>query len=268
MSVYEKEAPAFFNLAMQSIWDEQTLKPDEIVLVKDGSLGTELNKAVKSWQEKLSDTLKVIALPQNVGLGDALNEGLKHCTFEWVARMDTDDISHPKRFEKQISFLESHSDIDVVGSWIGEFENDRNKIYTSRNLPCTHQEIVKFAKKRTPLNHMTVIFRKSAVLQAGSYNGFRFLQDYCLWVCMIQCGAKFANLPEQLVSVRGGRMMAQRRGGMYYAIDEYKMQKYFLKIGFLNYAEFLRNEFIRFSVRIIPSRLRAIVYNIFLRQSA
>ena len=182
--------------------------------------------------------------------------------------MDTDDISHPKRFEKQISFLESHSDIDVVGSWIGEFENDRNKIYASRNLPCTHQEIVKFAKKRTPLNHVTVIFRKSAILLAGGYNNFRFAQDYHLWVRMIQCGAKFANLPEQLVSVRGGRTMMQRRGGIFYAVNEYQLQRYFLKIGFLSYAEFLRNVFIRFSVRIIPSRLRAIVYNNFLRQSA
>ncbi len=267
MSVYEKEATAFFNRAMQSIWDDQTLKPSEIVLVEDGPLNVELNAAVEKWQDRLKNVLKVIALPQNVGLGVALNEGLKYCAFECVARMDTDDISRPERFERQIDFLISHPDIDIIGSWIGEFEKDETDIYASRNVPCTHEKIVKFAKRRTPLNHMTVIFRKSAVLGVGGYSSFRFAQDYHLWVRMIQGGAKFANIPEQLLSARGGRTMAQRRGGIYYAINEYKLQREFLRTGFLSYGEFLRNVFIRFFIRIIPSRLREIVYNTFLRQS-
>jgi len=267
VSIYNKEKSEYFQQAMQSIWDDQALEPDEIVLVEDGPLNAELNTAIEKWQDKLKNVLKVIALPQNVGLGAALNEGLKHCTFECVARMDTDDISRPERFEKQIGFLISHPDIDIIGSRIGEFEQDETDIYASRNLPCTHEEIVKFAKRRSPLNHMTVMFRKSAVLRAGSYSSFRFAQDYHLWVRMIQSGAKFANLPEQLLSVRGGRAMAQRRGGIYYAINEYKLQREFVGIGFLSYGEFVRNVFIRFFIRIIPSGLRSIVYNMFLRQS-
>jgi len=267
MSIYYKEDPVFFELAMQSIWDDQTLKPDEIVLVIDGPLNTAMASVIKKWLDKLGDVFKVVTLPENVGLGAALNEGLKYCSFEFVARMDTDDISHPNRFERQINFLESHPDIDIVGSSIGEFENNHTNIYAYRELPCTHNEIVKFAKKRNPLNHMTVIFRKSAVLSAGNYSNFRFAQDYHLWVRMIQNGARFANLPEALVSVRAGRAMTNRRGGASYALTEYKLQKEFLRMGFLNYGEFLRNISIRFFARIVPNSIRSILYNIFLRKN-
>src|SRR5690554_5001347 len=108
MSVYAKEQPDYFNQAFLSIWDQQTLKPDQIVLVKDGPLTAELDAEIQRWQEKLGKVLSVVELPENVGLGAALNEGLKACKYELVARMDTDDISLPARFEEQVAFMQTH----------------------------------------------------------------------------------------------------------------------------------------------------------------
>ena len=134
MSIYNKEKPEYFNRAMQSIWDEQTVKPDEIVLVQDGKLTDELYNSIEQWKEKLKKIFKTIPLEVNVGLGDALNIGIKHCNFELIARMDTDDISLPNRFEKQLKVFENKN-IDICSTWVSEFEDDENKIISYRKLP-------------------------------------------------------------------------------------------------------------------------------------
>ena len=168
MSIYKKEEPKYFNRAMQSIWDEQSVKPNEIVLVQDGKLTDVLYIVIDEWKNKLSDVLKIIPLEQNVGLGDALNEGIKHCSYELIARMDTDDISLPDRFEKQLKVFEI-SDIDICSGWISEFEDDEIKIKSYKKLPENHDDIVKYAKVRCPINHPTVMYKKSSVEKAGGY---------------------------------------------------------------------------------------------------
>jgi len=261
MSIYHKEKAKYFDRAMHSIWDEQTLKPDEIVLVQDGKLTDELYEVKNKWQEKLGDRFRTIPLEQNVGLGDALNIGLQHCSYEIVARMDTDDIAMPDRFEKQLKVFKN-GDIDICSSWVSEFDSDENIIVSYRKLPQYHEDILKFAKKRNPINHPAVMYKKSIVEKAGGYKKMMWFEDYYLWARMIQNGAKFYNIQEPLVKMRAGYGQLERRSGLKYALSELEFQKTLYKIGFLNLFEFIRNSLIRFIVRVVPKRVVKKVYKI------
>ena len=265
ISIYFKEKSSNFNRAMQSIWDEQSIKPREIVLVEDGELTDELYNAINLWKERLGQNLKVIKLKENLGLGDALAIGLKECSFELVARMDSDDISLPKRFEKQLEIFRISENIDICSSWISEFEGDEGNIYAYRRLPENHNDIVKFAKLRSPINHPAAMFKKSAVLQAGNYQKMLLIEDYYLWVRMILKGFKFYNIQEVLVNMRAGKDQLARRQGLKYAINELKVQRLFYKMGFLNLYEFLRNATLKFSIRIMPKFILRVVYKILRR---
>ena len=259
MSIYYKEKPEYFDRAMQSIWDEQNVKPDEIVLVQDGKLTDELYEAINQWNNKIGNIFKTIPLEENVGLGDALNIGLKKCSYELVARMDTDDIAKQNRFEKQLKVFEN-SDIDICSSWVSEFDNDENKIISYRRVPQTHEEIVDFAKKRCPINHPAVMYKKSEVQNANGYKNMMWFEDYYLWVRMILNGAKFYNIQEPLVNMRAGYGQLERRSGFKYAIEEYKFLKKLKEIGFLNGFEFYRNLLVRFIARVLPKKIVKVVY--------
>lgn len=264
LSLYYKEQPDFLCQSLNSIFS-QTLLPYEVVLVKDGSLSNELETVIDFYQKKYSN-LKVIPLSTNQGLGKALNEGLKHCSYDLVARMDTDDIAKPDRFDKQLEIFHKYKEIDVVGSWIDEFEGDVTHISSIRKLPEFHAEIYQFTKKRSPVNHPVVMFKKSAVIAAGGYMHFPFFEDYYLWVRMLINGAKFYNIQESLLYFRSSSDMFKRRGGWNYAINEYKLQREFKKIGFINNMEFLRNLLVRFISRMLPNKLRSLLYKNILRK--
>jgi len=261
MSIYYKEKPEYFNRAMQSIWDEQIVKPDEIILVQDGKLTDDLYTNIAEWKKKLGEILKIIPLRYNVGLGDALNEGIKHCNCELIARMDTDDIALPDRFEKQLKVFEN-GDIDICSSWVSEFENNENKIVSYRKLPQFNEEICKYGKARCPINHPAVMYKKSIVQKAGGYKKMMWFEDYYLWARMILNGAKFYNIQEVLVNMRAGFGQLERRSGLKYAISEYNLQKEFLKLKFINIFEFLRNVSIRFFTRVIPKKFVKLIYKL------
>jgi glycosyltransferase involved in cell wall biosynthesis len=228
-------------------------------LIQDGKLTDELYKVIEKWQEKLGDIFKTIPLEYNLGLGDALNIGLQNCSYEIVARMDTDDIARNDRFEKQLGVFES-SDIDICSSWVGEFDNDENKIVSYRKLPQNHEEIVNFAKKRCPINHPAVMYKKSAVQKAGGYQKMMWFEDYYLWVRMIQNGAKFYNIQEPLVNMRAGYGQLERRSGLKYAKEEFKFYKEIYNMGFLNENEFFINIVTRIPIRVMP---KFIIKNIY-----
>ena len=265
ISIYFKEKPDFFNRAMLSIYDEQNVKPNEIVLIEDGKLTEELYETILKWRKKLPNVLKVVKLEKNVGLGDALAIGLKECKNELVARMDTDDIALSDRFKKQIKIFKEFPHIDVCSGWISEFENDERYTYSYRKLPQNHDDILKFAKNRSPINHVAVMFKKSAVLDAGNYQRMFLIEDYYLWVRMLLKGYKFYNIQEVLVNVRAGQNQLLRRQGLKYAINELKVSWLFYKMGFLNFYEFLRNSILKFSIRIMPNFIIKLIYE-FLRK--
>ncbi len=264
LSVYSKERPEYLHQCFESLLS-QTLLPKEIVLVKDGSLTNDLENIIEIMLGRCS-IIRIVALPVNQGLGIALNEGLKNCSSKLIARMDTDDIAKPNRFEKQIKIFQKYPDLDVVGAWIDEFENDTSNIISTRKLPEFNDEIIKYAKQRNPINHPAVMFRKHSVLKVGGYKHFPLFEDYYLWVRMIMNGAKFYNIQESLLYFRFSPDMFKRRGGLNYAIHEYNFQRFLKNEGFISQRTFIKNTSLRFISRIIPNSLRSRLYKKILRK--
>lgn len=266
MSIYHKENADFFHQAMESLWDKQSLKPTEIILVEDGKLTAKIYEAIKCWENELSGILKRVPLTENQGLGKALNVGLNHCQYELVARMDADDVCINDRFEKQIDYFMQNQNVDLLGGQVEEFTNQVGDYGSGRVLPTNYEAIVKFAKQRNPFNHPTVMYRKSAVQKAGGYQSDYLCEDYALWVRMICAGAVVANLPDKLLYMRAGDAMFYRRGGLKYAVEEAKAQYKFYKLGFLSLFELIKNLVIRLPVRLLPNHLRAYFYKWLLRK--
>ena len=258
LPVYSKENPTYFNSALLSIWDQQTLKPNQIVLVKDGPLTSELDANIKRWQVKLGEVLTIVELSSNMGLANALNEGLKYCLYDLVARMDSDDIALPQRFQKQVAFMRSNVDIVASSGVIEEF-NDEGDAVRFRVLPQTHQDLVQFAKFRNPLSHPATIFRRHAVLSVNGYPDFSNSQDYALWSLMIVKGFKLGNIMSVILRMRAGSKMMSRRGFKYF-LNEVKVVKFQRSIGFISTYELFFSIISRFIIRLLPSSLKKLFY--------
>ncbi|WP_443091450.1 glycosyltransferase family 2 protein [Basfia succiniciproducens] len=223
MSLYIKEKPEFLRASLQSLV-EQTLPADEVVLVLDGEITPELEKVLDEFKEKLPFTF--VPLAQNMGLGKALNEGIKVARNEWLFRMDTDDICYPERFAKQAEYIEQHPDVVLFSTQIAEFDNDPAQIISVRRVPVGYEEIVRFNKMRSPFNHMTVAYKKSVLQEVGGYQHHLFLEDYNLWNRIIATGYQVGNLPDILLYARtNGDAMIGRRRGLTYAKSEWKLYK-------------------------------------------
>lgn len=257
MSLYYKEIPANLNECLLSLYN-QTIEIPEIICVYDGPISKELDEVVMKWATKLP--LKTIRLERNVGLGNALNEGLKHCCHDFVARMDTDDICVKTRFAEQIAYLEKNPQTAILGSNTQEFESDPEIVISSRVVPSRHQEIVKYAKLKNPFNHMSVIFNKHIILAAGGYRHHYLMEDYNLWLRVLASNCDVANIESYLVKVRAGDGMIARRSGIRYIKSEYQLAqlKYKLKIQSLPAAVgcFL----IRSLPRLLPVSILSHVY--------
>lgn len=213
MSVYKNDSPEFLSLALKSIYEDQTRKPDEIVVVFDGPLTSELYNVLNCFKEGKEEIVKYYPQELNQGLGAALRIGSEQCTGDYIFRMDSDDISDPQRFEKQINFIENNRDIDVLGTDIAEFqfsEKETNK--RVRVCPAKHHDIVRMGKRRNPMNHVSVCIKKSALINSGGYRTLLLLEDYYLWLNMIISGCKLANINESLVYVRVGNGFDFKRG--------------------------------------------------------
>lgn len=264
LSVYGGERGDFLRQSLASVFG-QTLRAGEVVLVEDGPLTEELYAVVEEFRVHHPE-LKVVPLAQNGGLGRALNEGLKHCSHELVARMDSDDICRPDRFEKQVRVMEEHPEYAVVSSWIDEFEGDPSHVLSTRKLPEMPDELYEYGKSRCPVNHPAVMFRKSAVLACGGYMHYPLFEDYYLWGRMMVNGAKFYNIQESLLLFRTSPDMFRRRGGLRYALTEARLQFLFVGIGYIGLGLFFKNLAVRFVMRLVPNGLRSWVYRKLLRR--
>jgi glycosyltransferase involved in cell wall biosynthesis len=199
ISVYDRERPIYLKLALDSVLN-QTYPPSEVILVKDGPLTIELEDILLSYN---IPSLRIIPLPNNKGLSHALNIGLKYCTHEFVARMDTDDICYPDRFEKQVCFLQSHPEIDIVGTFATKINECGNNLGELLKVPILHEDIIRLIWT-CPMNHPTVMFRKDKILSVHGYNpdvGPR-QDDYDLWFRCAESGLHFANISEPLLYYR------------------------------------------------------------------
>ncbi len=262
MSIYDKESPACLRQCLDSI-AAQTRSADEIVLVEDGPLGQQLQATIAAYRSVLP--IVSVPLPSHAGLGAALRAGVYVCQGEYIARMDTDDICVPDRFEKQISFLESNPKVDVVGAAIAEFEEDFASPRSLRLLPAAGPSLRRFAKSRTPMNHVTVVFRKASVVCAGNYESCPGFEDYHLWARMLTLGYRLHNMQETLVYVRCGNGMQGRRGGLAYLRGEIEFQSFLRRMGLLDTAGTLKNILTRGPIRLMPNAVRSVCYSLFLR---
>lgn len=266
MTVYIKEVVSNFKCAMDSVL-HQTLLPDEIVLVVDGPVYKELEKCIKDYKKLVTIPFQIKWLPQNRGQGYATGVGMKMCSYSYVARMDSDDIALPTRFEMQMEYLKKHPDISVLGGQITEFIGKENNIIGKRVVPIKQNDIERYLKRRCPFNQVTVILNKSDVIRAGNYQDFHCNEDYFLWLRMYLNGCKFANLPDVLVNVRVGQEMYQRRGGWIYFKNELKIQNFMLKNHIIGRMNWVINVLIRFIVQcILPNRVRGFFYKVFARE--
>ena len=262
MSVYEKETATCLLKSLNSM-AMQTHTPDEIILVCDGILTPELENAINIFQEQYIGLLKCVRLETNIGLGGALNQGLRHCKNEYIARMDSDDISLPKRAETQLRWMLEKA-LDVCGSNIAEFQNEDTDDCI-KSVPLNHAEILHYAKKRNPFNHPSVIFKKSIILVAGNYQPMPFFEDYYLWVRALQMGAKCGNVPEVLLRMRSNQNFYARRGGAAYARYAAAFWRQVAKLGFITKLEACVTIIPRQAIAFIPTKLRIQIYRFLLR---
>lgn len=265
MSVYRKESSDFLKSAIESVL-QQTVKTDDFLIVWDGKLTLELENLLEEYQRNYSDIIRFLKIETNVGLGEALRRGVLECRNSLIARMDSDDIAVPERMEWQLEAFRKRHDLALCGGQIEEFSINSDLPEKRRIVPCKHEDILIYAKERNPMNHMTVMFYKEAVLEAGNYLRMDFAEDYYLWVRMLVKGFFVQNLPQVLVKARVGNGMYCRRGGLHYAINITRLMNKFFQIGFLKRSEFLRNILIRIFVSLMPSKLRKIVYQKKLRK--
>ena len=267
MSVYKNDDPAFLSYALKSIYEDQTRKPDEIVIVFDGPLTSALYGVLDDFAADKSDIVKYYPQSVNKGLGEALRIGSEKCTGDYIFRMDSDDISDPLRFEKQIAYIESNPDIDALGTDISEFyESPDETNLRVRACPVNHDNIVRMSKKRNPMNHVTACIKKEALLKCGGYETLLLLEDYYLWLKMIVAGCTLGNINESLVYVRIGNEFHSKRGSKIRIKGWKLLQQYMLDNGRINRWEaFMNMVYIRVFT-YCPSWLRKGVYNKILRK--
>lgn len=263
MPVYYKENPEYLSEALDSIFN-QTVKPDEVVLIEDGKLGEQLEETVKAYEKKHKN-LHVIRNKENRGLGPALHDGILECKNKIIFRMDADDIAVEDRFEKQLKAF-AETDSDVVGSNIAEYDVTMQEVTGERHVPEKHEDIAKQLKTKNPTNHMSVAFKKSHVLKAGNYQPMPGFEDYYLWARMIKNGSKFYNVQENLIKVRGGSSLMKRRGGRAYLKSIKNFEKALLNLGLIDFTTYLKNVQIRSIVCISPNGLRRVFYKKALRK--
>lgn len=273
LPVYAGDEPEFFARALASISTDQILRPNEIVIVRDGPVPPELEEVIAHASDgsAVGDIpVTLVRINRNRGLAAALELGLEACRYEIVARADADDISVPHRFSRQLPVIAGDAPgepdgYDLVGSAIQEFNDDEHHPGMVRRLPQDGDEIRRVAHFRDPFNHPTVVYRKSAVARAGGYQHLSKMEDYWLFARMLQCGARVTNLPDPLVLYRVGSGAYKRRGGVEMLASELALQRAFVRSGFVSHLVGARNVAVRGLYRLVPTGLRQRAYRTMMR---
>ena len=261
MSVYHKDNPQWLKQAIDSVLNN-TVKPNQILLVVDGQIPNKLEQVIAEYKNNLD----ILRLEKNSGLGIALQQGLLKCKYPLVARMDSDDISLPKRFELQLKEFENNQNLTIVGGYIQEFDSQTNEITSVRKVPLLDNQIKQYVKTRSPFNHPTVMFKKEDVLKAGNYQIFYQMEDYYLWARLVKANYQMKNIPEILLNFRTDKNMFARRGSYKYFKSNKEISKQMLKMKLINYPYYLFNITVRFITQVLmPNNIRTLFYRKVLR---
>lgn len=264
LSVYNQEKSSRLDECLKSIVIEQTLKPNEVVIIKDGKLDNELSTVLKKYQKKYKN-IKIYGWKENKGLGLALKFGVEKCSYNLIFRMDSDDISHKLRFKKQIDYLKENPDVKIIGTNAFEFENSKENIKYKRIFPQSSREIKIFSKKRCPFLHPTVAFYKDIVLEVGGYRDLKYFEDYDLFLRILK-KYEGANLQEELLYFRSTNETYMRRGGVKYLFNEIKSLKKFRNENLFSTYEMMQAILLRSIFRITTPKFRKLIYQKFLRE--
>lgn len=260
MSIYAGSNADHFRVSLTSIF-EQTVLPKQLIIVKDGPVSNAVEKIILEFTQKYENIeLKIISFPNNVGLGLALAQGVVESDYELIARMDSDDIAVKERFEIQLRMFEDNNDLDIIGGQLLEFSNQVTQVSGQRRVPLSHNEIVQFAKRRSPFNHPTVMFKKTSVISIGNYGDFRGFEDYDLWIRAINHGLHFENTDKQLIYMRVGDGLYARRGGLKYLKQYFKLKNCARKQGVNSIWDMLYCDVLMVLNVVVPSKLREQVY--------
>lgn len=267
MSVYEKENPSYLEEALLSMLN-QSISPEEIVLVEDGPLTSELNETIDSFSSARPELFTIVAYPENHGLGYALERGVPACRNEIIARMDSDDYAFPTRMKEQLTLMHEQN-LDMVGSQIVEFVDDYEHPVATSTLPVSSREINTYSKKRNPFRHPSMVFKKSKAIEAGNYSSeFLYFEDWDLFNRMLAIGCKAWNVNHPLVAMRVSAVFYGRRGGPAYLPHIWKFKTAQLKRGYFTFGEFLVSTVPHVAVCLVPNSVRSFIYTHLLRKGA
>jgi glycosyltransferase involved in cell wall biosynthesis len=267
MSVYSKDIPEQLEEALESILVHQTVLPDQVVLVIDGPIPDALSGVLSDWENRFCQLILVTCI-ENIGLSNAMNVGLNECEYDVVFRMDADDVSVHNRFEKQLMVFSQNPSVSMVGGFYKQFDSKMEMEVGDRVLPLSFDELKSYGLRRTPINHVTIAFRKKDALEVGGYPDTRLpFEDWWLALRFLQLNKEIVNIPEFLVNVRSGDSFYSRRSGFSYLKQEVSAMYYMTAEGVMPYYYAITNIIIRAPVRLIPAGLIGFVYEKILRKN-
>ena len=258
ITVYHRIVPEELSAALESL-AAQTRPAEEIVIVEDGPVGTELRAVIDGFVEKHEEA-RTVVLARNQGAGPASAAGMATIDAELVGRLDADDIAAPERFARQLAWFEAHPDTDVLGTAVAEFHVDPSEIIAVRSLPETHEEIAAYAKINSPVNNPSVMVRREAVERAGGYRDVHHMEDYDLYARLLSTGARFHNLPEPLTYFRTSPAQFERRTGRGMFAAERQMQRNLVAYGLVSRPRSWVNLVVRTAYRLLPTGLLTAAY--------
>lgn len=264
LTVYRSDNPEYFRMSLESMLN-QTAPSNDIVVVKDGPVPAEIENVIQKLKGE-NPEIHPLQLEKNLGLGLALNEGLKVCQNELIARMDSDDISLPTRCEKQLAMFESDPKLDIVGCPVKEFVGTPDNIIGKRDVPLENGAIHKYNRRRDPFNHPTVMYRKSKVMKYGPYGNYRKNQDTDLWIKLLSNGCKAANCPEYLLLFRFDESTYRKRKSWVNTKLLIEIRKAAWKSGYCSLADYMFVACVQLGIYILPEGFQKLVYTKLLRK--
>lgn len=264
MSVYGEEKPEYLEQSLESVVN-QTLKPQQIVIMKDGELTKELEKVLNKYKSQFETLIEIYSLTKKSTLGEVLNEGVEKCKCEYIARMDADDIAPLYRFETQMEILKNNPKLEVLGGYIEEYDENMEELLSIRKVPLTSYEIKKYATRQSPFNHGTVIMRKDTVIKVGNYHKVYF-EDYDLWARMIINNCEMSNTNLILCKNRTGNSMYERRNGIKQIKKVIEIEKRLLEYKIINEVVFIENVLLRSIIALMPVKLKKRIYTQYIRK--
>ena len=210
MSVYKNDDEKYLELAIESMIN-QTVQPEQYVIVIDGPIPPSLLSVILKFEKNYPTLFTILKLSQNQGLGSALNAGIELCRNELIARMDADDISKIDRCEKQLKQFEKNPSLEILGTQIEEFVDEIENVISQREVPCSKDRIKSFAKRRSPFNHPTVMYKKDTICKLGKYRAYGRKEDLDLFLRGVFSNCICENLSESLLWYRTSNENLKRR---------------------------------------------------------